>query len=258
MKTLIFLILLSISQNLFGQVYVQIEKVLDYRSIKVLQKFCDTVKVDQSEYEKIGVSFSLDIASDFKKYTFYIKRSIPMESRTRRIFTFRANIIAKNDTIIFLDFGEKKNKKVDNGWEEFYNSIKKFQNDSLMSKLDFLFKESYGGVLNVDELFGGSQIFYGEMCALSYQNPKERVSIKEWVKDNNKANLLIWLGSSNIEKQIYAIDGLYQLKQKGVELSNQETLYIKNVLGRNGQVKVCNGCMYGSDGIKDIAPKFNF
>jgi len=87
------------------------------------------------------------------------------------------------------------------------------------------------------------------MSGFAGVNPDGRQQIDQWVRNKNKNALLNWLKSTNTEKQIYAVDGLSQLKKLGVKIADEELLIMKFVTTKSGTIRVCSGCIYSPDDI---------
>lgn len=73
-----------------------------------------------------------------------------------------------------------------------------------------------------------------------------------WVVENNKAHLLTWLSSANTEKQVYAADGLLQLKKTGTSLSVDEMRVIDFIINKKGTMFVCSGCSHWHEDITEV------
>jgi hypothetical protein len=88
--------------------------------------------------------------------------------------------------------------------------------------------------------------------------PKGRRQIDEWVADRNKSKLVEWLTSTNTEKQVYAVDGLLQLKKTGMKLSDDELKIMKFVIGKSGTIYTCSGCIHMHLNIEAVTKEFKF
>lgn len=97
---------------------------------------------------------------------------------------------------------------------------------------------------------------YGEHCGLAGVNPEGRQKIDKWVTNKNKPELLKWLKSTNTEKQLYAAEGLYELRKLGVRITDEELLILKFVTTKSGTVHVCSGCINSQDEISTVAMEF--
>lgn len=164
---------------------------------------------------------------------------------------FRVTIIATNETIAYYELSEEKYKKAGDGWESYYDLIDKFEDRKLLDSLQKSFKRIFQADLNKSELFI-TDFVYGRHCGNAGVDPEGRQQIDEWVAKRDKSQLLKWLRSANVEKQVYAIDGLLQLKKVGLKLTAAERSIIKFVLNKKGSVYVCGGCMYYRQGISSM------
>lgn len=172
-------------------------------------------------------------------------------------YTLKVNIIATTSRIIFYELSERKYKNVPENWIPSYHTLDDFKDDSSYKVLQASFKSIFHTELNEKELFK-TDFVYGERCGFGGINPDERVQANEFVATKNKPELLKWLQSSNTEKQIYAVDGLYQLKKLGIKLTEEDLKMIKFVTGKKGTMHVCSGCIYSQEEISDVVKIFKF
>ena len=71
-----------------------------------------------------------------------------------------------------------------------------------------------------------------------------RQQLDSLVQTKNVKGLNSWLCSANTEKQVYGADGLFQLKRKGVKLTQEQQRIIQVIQNKNGDLKTCIGCIY--------------
>lgn len=102
------------------------------------------------------------------------------------------------------------------------------------------------------------QIVYGRACYEDGVPPAGRERVEALVAKGDKAGLLEWLRSPSPEKQIYAVEGLFRLKESGVTLSEQELAMVRSVAEKEGAVRVCEGCSVFTEDIREVAKKFKF
>ncbi|MDI9862345.1 hypothetical protein [Flectobacillus roseus] len=119
------------------------------------------------------------------------------------------------------------------------------------------FFKSFDGELNETELFI-DDLVYGQACGFIGEDPKEKMIIDNLVATKNKEELFKWIKSTSFEKQIYAVDGLFQLKQSGTIYSAEELTIIKNVLNKKGTIFHCSGCVHSWTDVKRVTYKFKF
>jgi hypothetical protein len=84
------------------------------------------------------------------------------------------------------------------------------------------------------------------------------MKLEHFVEKKDRTSLLKWLQSTNVETQLYAVEGFYKLKKAGYQIKESELHYIRNVLKKKGTVRTCTGCLYGRNEIQKIAKHFEF
>ena len=119
------------------------------------------------------------------------------------------------------------------------------------------FIKSFDGELNETELFI-DDLVYGQACGIIGEDPKEKMIIDNLVATKNKEELFRWLKSTNFEKQIYAVDGLFQLKGGGETFSSEEIEIINKVLCKKGTIFHCRGCVHSWKDVRMVTYKFKF
>jgi hypothetical protein len=135
--------------------------------------------------------------------------------------------------------------------------VTRFCDDSARTRMN----ESFKAIFKIDPDtadFFKEDITYGDGCGFAGMPPRERVTINQLVAKKDKASLVKWLQSPNAEKQVYAIDGLFQLKEQGVYLTEDELAMIRYVQSKEGEMNTCGGCIYFARPIKEVAAKFIF
>ncbi len=249
-KLIITLIGLVWTSNLLCQVQNDVKNILSTKDFVTFKKYAD--KLSNSHWENLR-----DLTTDFKEGVFIFEKSVPDNDNPAisSVYTFRVNIITTKTQIAFYELREEKNKKVGNVWEPYYDSIDKFKDEKLYDSLKNSFKGIFQTEINENELFV-TDFVYGEYCGFAGVNPKGRQQIDEWVTNKNKTALLKWLKSTNTEKQIYAVDGLCQLKKAGTKLTNEEMKMINFVTKKSGTIYVCSGCIHSRDDIIRVTKKF--
>ena len=82
--------------------------------------------------------------------------------------------------------------------------------------------------------------------------------IDSLVAAKNKVELFKWIKSTNFEKQIYAVDGLFQLKEAGTIFTSEEIELINMVLKKKGTIYHCGGCSHSWQDVRMVSYKFKF
>lgn len=240
------------TSSLLGQVQNDVKKVLETKNFIAFKKYADNLsnieKGINSHWECLR-----DLTTEFQEGVFIFEKSVPDKDNPAisSVYTFRVNIITTKTTIAYYELSEKKNKKVCYNWETYYETIDKFKDSKAFDNLKAAFKYIFQSDLNEDELFV-IDFVYGSNCGFAGVNPKGRQLINNWVAEKNKAELLKWLKSTNTEKQLYAVDGLLQLKKSGVKLTDDEEKIINFICNKNGTMHICSGCMHSLQNIRSV------
>jgi hypothetical protein len=260
MKNSVIIIIFGLlwTSLLLGQVQNDVKAVLSKKDFVSFKNFADTLSSSEQNISCHWTVFR-DITTDYKEGVFYITKSVPDSKNPAisSIYTFRVRVLASDKTIIYYDLGEKRNKKVKKEWVPYYDTLDYYKNDSLFAILRQSFFKSFDGELNETELFI-DDLVYGQACGIIGEDPKEKMIIDNLVATKNKEEILKWIKSTNFEKQIYAVDGLYQLKENGTTYTSEELKIIKNVLDKKGTIFHCRGCVYSWTDVRMVTYKFKF
>ena len=255
--TLILLIGLG-ANNAFGQVQNEVKKVLATKDFIAFKTYTDNLSMKDKNVTSNWDNFR-DLTTDFQEGTFIFSKYADDKNSSEIGFlrTFRVRLLATDKIIAYYELSEMKYKKVgDDEWDPYYEFIEKYKDEKAFSKLSASFKEAYQADLNEKELFV-TDFVYGEACGFSGTDPVGRRQVDKWVLEKNKPELLRWLKSTNTEKQVYAVDGLLQLRKRGMKLADNEMSVMKCIIKKRGTINACSGCTYYNGDIKIVAKNFN-
>ncbi|PKP46225.1 MAG: hypothetical protein CVT94_15465 [Bacteroidetes bacterium HGW-Bacteroidetes-11] len=258
-QILTILIGVLFTSNILGQVQNDVKEVLANKDLASFISFADTLSNKEKRITCHCTIFR-DLTSDFKEGIFYITKSFPdtKNPAISSVYTFRVRLLADDKTIIYYELGEKNYKKIKKKeWVTYYDTLAFYSNDSLLEMLQQSFIKSFGAELNKNELFIDDFV-YGEACGIIGEDPAGKVLIDKLVSKKNKEELFRILGSTNFEKQVYALDGLWQLKENGFTYSTEELKVIKNVLNKKGTIFYCHGCPHSWQNVIIATYKFKF
>lgn len=235
---------------LFGQVQNDVKKVLATMDFVALKKYTDNL-TDKENQISLHWAYLRDLTTDFQEGVFIFEKSVPDvdDPETSSVHTFRVNLVTTKKNIVYYELSEKKHKSVGNDWQPYYETIDSFKNDGAFGELESSFKNIYQLELYEKDLFMTDFIF-GSNCGIAGTSPEGRAQMDEWVQSNNKTQILKWLKSANAEKQVYAVEGLNQLKNAGTILTNDEIMMINYVCDKNGTIYVCSGCIHSREDIR--------
>ncbi len=254
-KLTLLIALLSI-----GSVSAQIEKkvndVLKTRDFKALEAFTDTI----SDYHnRVHWSMLRDLAGGYREGVLSIEHTVPDKNdpNVSSVYNFLATVIATDSAIVYYQLSEIKNKKSGDDWVPYRQPIDSLRDENAMQELNTAYRAIFLVDLNEEELFT-NEYTYGSRCGWVGMETKGSEQISTMVSLNDRSGLLQWLQSPNAEKQVYAVDGFYQLTLKGIKLTEDELRMIAFVKAKKGRVAVCSGCIHTTDDIGKVTRKFKF
>ncbi|NRD21225.1 hypothetical protein HNV08_14295 [Winogradskyella eckloniae] len=260
MKKLIayFIILVFWTSNVFSQVQYDVKKVLETKDFTQFKKLSlnltDRKKNICSHWKSIR-----DLTYNYKEGIFFFEKSVPIKDKpgNSSVYTYRVRIITTNTEIVFYELTEKKNKKVKGKWEPYFEIIDTFKDEVDYANFKKEFKTIFLTEINEEELFT-TDFVYGSNCGIAGMNPSGRININKLIDKKDKSGIIEWLKSTITEKQIYAIDALYQLKNCGIVLTEDELKMVEFVSNKDGSIETCSGCSFYGRGIKEVTEQFEF
>ena len=246
------------TSNLIGQVQNDVKEILANKDYVAFSSYADTLSNSE---KRISSHWTIlrDLTADFKEGVFYFTKSVPdaKNAAISTVYTYRVRLLTTDKTILYYELSEKRNKKIQKEWVPYYDTLDYYKNDSLFSLLRQSFNKSFDGELNETELFIDNLV-YGQACGLVGTDPDEKIIIDSLVAAKNKEELFKWIKSTNFEKQIYAVDGLFQLKVAGTTFTYKEIELINMVLNKKGTIYYCRGCSHSWQDVRSVSYKFKF
>ena len=257
-QILTILIGLLWTSSLLGQVQNDVKEILANKDFSAFSSYADTLSNREKRVTCHWTIFR-DLTADFKEGVFYITKSVPDAKNIGviSVYTYRVRLLTTGNRIIYYELSEKRNKKINKEWVPYYDTLDYYKNDDLFDLLRQSFIKSFDGELNETELFI-DDLVYGQACGIIGEDPKEKMIIDNLVATKNKEELFRWLKSTNFEKQIYAVDGLFQLKGGGETFSSEEIEIINKVLCKKGTIFHCRGCVHSWKDVRMVTYKFKF
>ncbi len=244
--------------NVRAQIQDDVLAALESRNFTAFKEFSDSLtnreKGIRSYWELLR-----DLTPDFQEGVLIVEKTVPdaHNPNVSSVFLFKVKILTGKTQTAFYELSEQKHRKVADQWESVDETIAGFEDTLLIEELNVSFRALFRADLDKKDLFS-SELVYGERCGFAGTYPEGRYQTIQFVKNGNKEELLKWLQSANSEKQVYAVDGLFQLCKKGAKLTEEELRMIAFVMHKNGRIRVCSGCLHSEDDIKTVLTKFNF
>ena len=209
-------------------------------------------KTECTETKSYYWKFWRNIVSDYYEGLLFVD----VISADRYMYGYKIDIIALHNKIVRLELSAVDPTPFHDLYCNYHQRKQlSFCNKKLYWLLKQEFNHEFYAPLNESELFN-DRIVYGDNCGLAPIDPPERIKIDRFVHKQSRDSLLKWLQSTNTEKQMYAVDGLLQLKQKGIALNSLELKLIQKILSKKGTIYTCFGCIYNSDKIERIKESF--
>lgn len=258
-RTIILTMSLFLNIALNAQIQNEVRDILAKRDLNAFRdKLSSDYKVNRCS-SPIGFEIFRELVSNYYEGVFYFSRCVKdtENEAITTVYPYRVTLLSYGSNIFYFELSEQKNKKINGDWVPYCEEIQKYRNDTLMGQLKKSFYKAFFSDLNEGELFD-EKIFYGSLCGDGGSKLEERIQTDIWVRKKDRLSLMKWLQSTNFEKQVYAVDGLYQLKKSGVKLTEQENSIIKAIQSKKGKVHVCNGCLIGNDDLAEVLSKFQF
>lgn len=257
MKSLLTITILVLTLHASGQSLKEIKQLLADKDFRTFKTYIDTASkkyttVNPNSNVRAIWELKRDLTETYQECVIDADESFPSEDEPNisTVQRYRINVLATTKEIIYYDFAEKES----NGpsWDDFtLNVTDSFRNDILIADLKRDFFKTYNDSINQQELFNNSNV-YGSACSIVGQKPEMRVENDAIVVNKNIKMLTKWLKSTNAERQVYGIDGLYQLKKKGYKLTAEQLRLINIIKNKKGNLNICRGCIYSSDKISSI------
>lgn len=180
------------------------------------------------------------------------------DSTGSNVDNFKINLLADKDIIFFYELCKLTfKKKDDNNYDSYPVPVNAYKNLSAYQRFERLFTKTYHSSLDTSELFQTS-IVYGGACGIAGTPTEYEQKLIAILKLKDVASLSAWLKSPNIEKQLYAIKGLYKLQDNGdYQISNEYKEIIDAITNKNGEAQTCGGCIYSSEPINALVKKMD-
>ncbi len=246
-RYLILLYILFTFHSSNGQKIAELKSFLNQKSLQKVEQFLRGYST--------GTHFTHTVFSRQIIDSFY-ETSISFESFTTKkkdrsdLDEFNLYLLRSNDTIFYyrLDDPSHENKT---------RVIADYVDSSLLNVLETSYLKTYAISINQSDFFIDT-VIYGSGCGFAGINPEYRKRLDRLIKDKNIAALDKWLCSTTTEIQAYAVDGFYQLKKNGYNLTSRELQLVNLIKNKKGKIRTCSGCIYTDDLIGEILKDFNF
>lgn len=228
-----------------------IERALLKNDVHILNQYADSLEKSDKRINCYWRYFR-EVIPGFNEGILYIIKLTPRKGERHIVneLAYRVSIVTFDSAIAFYKLDEVVTNYEGNG-EKTIKNKRTFMNDTAFVLLCNSFKSMFKEPLNMNELFI-EDFKYGWQCGIAGVNPKPRLIMEEFVQNNNKDSLIQWLQSTSTEKQIYALEGLYELNKAGLQLTTEEKQMAMYVKAKKGTINYCIGCLHSDIKIFEV------
>ncbi|MDH4473792.1 MAG: hypothetical protein QE487_14400 [Fluviicola sp.] len=255
MKTILVILGLVTTQLSLSQQLFDWKSLLNHGSTAKLNELLDSI--DLGERGNLFDYYNRTLTTSFNERIIYLEDSYGFDSTNLswHINAYRISIIQSNDSIVFakvdtiasaFEFDKKVN-----------HPVFEFKSKEKMKKVEDEFRQIYHTMLQWDELFNTS-IEFGLRCGRTGWNTDEYSDVSELVMKSRINKLGKYLTSTCLEKQLYGIQGFFELKEKGYKIKPSHKALIEVILAKDGEVIFCSGCVIQRTEMSHFREKFNF
>jgi len=160
--------------------------------------------------------------------------------------SYRIKIIEKNNKICFYEISKT------NGIfsEKVTENIIRKSTTKKLNVLNEIYKKVYKSEMDFKGLFQ-TNIVYGSHCGSAGVNPIYKTKLDKLIKERDIVTLIKWLKSSTTEIQLYAIEGIFELKDQ-MNIDKEIFDLITIIENKKGNAYVCLGCIHRYEKITKI------
>jgi len=238
-----------------GQSLAKLKQLLQQQQFQPFNSYIIDVSSKTQGSAKIEMRQFREVAPGYKELMIDIEErnnnSIVLDQTGVSIM--RLNLLASDSEIIYFEFKGRCPGRI---CDENFPIYESFKNEAAFR----LFQLSFRSVFNVDpdlnELF--RSYLYGKRCFAGADFPELRLQLIKLLKEKQVSTLWSWLISPNSEKQVYAVEGFYQLKENGYKIPLEAREIISYIKNKAGYIDVCQGCLLSNNSIKEVLASFVF
>ncbi|MFN8306172.1 MAG: hypothetical protein U0T79_05325 [Ferruginibacter sp.] len=231
MKLILFTALSLLPLCLFSQFDDILRRGLKKQDYNEFERIVDSLKNLTDNHPNVYWDIQRELVPGIKESVITIEKP----GKNTGVF-LQVNIISKNNSIVLYEL--KRTRMLEYPWPPADSLLDYSKNDSLYKELEFQFSVQFGGNINPQELFLDS-VIYSVAARGCKSSTRFREKLSSMIANIDTIKLFSWLSSTNVETQLYAVEGIYKLKQNGVKFSTLRSHIIKNILRREGVYRTC-------------------
>lgn len=241
MKVILLFFLILCNPLLYGQSFEK--SLIDLcitKKVKNLEEGLKIIeKADNVNYDEL---INYEIIDNFQAQLFEIKTTIITAKNQSEILTYHLNIIKKDTEILYYEI-EKGSYNSDEIWT-IKRLIIKNCGGSLFKDLSKKYTAIYNIHIEPAQIFNTDILYYRpkKRSTFNCSFHKHRAVFVTLIEKQDTIQLLNWLKSSNIPSQLYAIEGIFELTEKGVIFPPNTWKWIEIVQQKEGVILLASGC----------------
>lgn len=238
----LFLMLMTISshsQSLERRL-IKICQLNDFETIDSEIKDLVLLSDSLSEYD-VKALINYEIINDFRAYLYEVKFStkhLNTKFEGSTILKYRMKIISKNNQIAFYEI-EQGTSDINDNWNVKQYLIRNC-GTKLYSELNEQHRLIYDSNLSILSIFNTSKLYVAKdkkhSCFDGCRYEEKREEFQQAIENQDTTTLLNWLKSGNISLQLYAIEGIFQLSENGIEFPPNTWYFIQLIQNKKGKI----------------------
>ncbi len=249
-KKLLFIILgLVLSNITIGQTLDRLISFCNLKDYTHLYKMIDSLRESRV---RAGVEIDREIVDNYYETIFYYEEFFKIKENPNvyDVYPYEIKLLSKFGKIIYCNFICNRNKNNPDTLVYYTDSVE-FQ------KMKIKYNEIYNYSIEISQFFDKS-VVYGHNCGIVGTQPEPREKIEEFIRTNDIAKINEWLQSPTVELQVYACEALFRMKENGFSLGKEQMRMIMEIINKNGEIRVCGGCIYSNEKISYACKDFKF
>lgn len=236
----------SLIQSKAQSIEKQLITICQSNDLKVIDKEIKGLKTlnDSLTDYRVQALINYEIIDDYRAYLYeieYTKQQLNDKYQRSTILTYRTyriKIISKNNQIASYEIEQGSTDNYDK-WI-VYQYIAENCETILYGELKKKYQSTFGIEISSKSIFDTSELYYMAdkvyRCFDGCKYENKRKSFQQVIENQRTTILLNWLKSGNVALQLYAIEGIFILSEKGIEFPPNTWDFIQLVQSKKGQV----------------------
>jgi hypothetical protein len=224
--------------SLEKQLLLQIENVLERKSVEDLQKFKKTIcptrnELSQDEKTKLVTAFYHNLVR--------IQIEYRIDASTTSYYGYDISLINYDNEIIYY-----KILDLDSAQKTSYKNLSK------LKELQNSYLHFYFDLLKIEDLEINKKHIYGASCGFGGETLNERTEMENHLSRKDVTFFNSWISNPNIELKAYAYEAFRRLEKQGLQLTEKHINILQYLENDNSYVKTCEGCIIERIQMKEL------